>query len=71
MAVQLSGGVSNAVLNLLEVGPDPIVRQKLAKRLRAPMRRLGWIGPRPMRIPAENGHAAGSSGAVDGPALPD
>ena len=27
-----------------------------------PMRRLGWTGPRAMRIPAENGHAAGSSG---------
>ena len=26
------------------------------------MRRLGWTGPRAMRIPAENGHAAGSSG---------
>jgi len=34
----------------------------VAKRLRAPMRRLGWTGPRAMRIPAENGHAAGSSG---------
>jgi hypothetical protein len=53
---------SNALLNLLEVGPDPISRQKVAKRLRAPMRRLGWTGPRAMRIPAENGHAAGSSG---------
>jgi hypothetical protein len=53
---------SNALLNLLEVGPDPVTRQKVAKRLRAPMRRLGWVGPRAMRIPAENGHAAGSSG---------
>jgi hypothetical protein len=53
---------SNALLNLLEVGPDPILRQKVAKRLRAYMRRLGWTGPRAMRIPAENGHAAGSSG---------
>jgi hypothetical protein len=53
---------SNALLNLLEVGPDPIIRQKVAKRLRASMRRLGWTGPRAMRIPAENGHAAGSSG---------
>ena len=26
------------------------------------MRANGWHGPRPMRIPAENGHAAGSSG---------
>jgi hypothetical protein len=53
---------SNALLNALEVGPDPIARQRVAKRLRAPMRRLGWTGPRAMRIPAENGHAAGSSG---------
>jgi hypothetical protein len=53
---------SNALLNLLEVGLDPVTRQKVAKRLRAPMRRLGWTGPRAMRIPAENGHAAGSSG---------
>jgi hypothetical protein len=53
---------SNALLNLLGVGPDPAIRQKVAKRLRAPMRRLGWTGPRAMRIPAENGHAAGSSG---------
>jgi hypothetical protein len=53
---------SNALLNLLEVGPDPILRQKVGKRLRAYMRRLGWTGPRAMRIPAENGHAAGSSG---------
>jgi hypothetical protein len=53
---------SNALLNLLEVGPDPILRQKVGKRLRSYMRRLGWTGPRAMRIPAENGHAAGSSG---------
>jgi len=53
---------SNALLNLLEVGPDPVLRQKVGKRLRAYMRRLGWTGPRAMRIPAENGHAAGSSG---------
>jgi hypothetical protein len=31
---------SNALLNLLEVGPDPVTRQKVAKRLRASMRRL-------------------------------
>ena len=49
-------------LDLLEVGPDPVLRQKVGKRLRSPMRRLGWTGPRAMRIPAENGHAAGSSG---------
>jgi hypothetical protein len=53
---------SAALLDLLEVGPDPVTRQKVAKRLRAYMRRLGWTGPRAMRIPAENGHAAGSSG---------
>jgi len=53
---------SNALLNALEVGPDPVLRQRVAKRLRTPMRRLGWTGPRAMRIPTENGHAAGSSG---------
>jgi hypothetical protein len=53
---------SAALLDLLEVGSDPVTRQKVAKRLRAYMRRLGWTGPRAMRIPAENGHAAGSSG---------
>src|SRR5262245_65723222 len=53
---------SNALLNLLEVDPDPVTRQKVAKRLRAPMRRLGWVGPRAMRIPAENAHAAGPNG---------
>jgi hypothetical protein len=53
---------SNALLNLLEVGPDPVIRQKVGKRLVSQMRRLGWTGPRAMRIPAENGHAAGSSG---------
>jgi hypothetical protein len=53
---------SNALLNLLEVGPDPILRQKVGNRLRASMRRLGWTGPRAVRIPTENGHAAGSSG---------
>jgi hypothetical protein len=53
---------SNTLLNLLEVGPDPVFRQKVAKRLRAPMRRLGWTGPRAMRIPADRDHAAGSSG---------
>jgi hypothetical protein len=53
---------ANALLNLLEVEPDPITRQRMGKRLPAVMRRLGWTGPRAMRIPAENGHAAGSSG---------
>jgi hypothetical protein len=42
---------SNALLNLLEVGPDPVLRQRVAKRLVSHMRRLGWIGPRAMRIP--------------------
>jgi hypothetical protein len=49
-------------LDLLGVDADPVLRQRVAKRLRAPMRRLGWTGPRAMRIPADNGHAAGSSG---------
>jgi hypothetical protein len=49
-------------LDLLDVGPDPVLRQRVGKRLVSHMRRLGWAGPRAMRIPAENGHAAGSSG---------
>jgi hypothetical protein len=49
-------------LDLLDVGPDPVLRQRVGKRLVSHMRRLGWTGPRAMRIPAENGHAAGSSG---------
>ena len=53
---------SNRLLDLLKVGPDPVTRQRIGKRLPAVMRRLGWTGPRAMRIPAENGHAAGSSG---------
>jgi hypothetical protein len=53
---------SNALLNLLEVGPDPVLRQKVSKRIRSYMRRLGWTGPRAMRIPAEKDHAAGASG---------
>ena len=53
---------SNALLNALQVVPDPVIRQRVAKRLRAPMRRLGWTGPRAMRIPADRDHAAGSSG---------
>jgi len=53
---------SNALLNLLEVGPDPVTRQRMGKRLPAVMRRLGWTGPRAMRIPADNGHAAGANG---------
>jgi hypothetical protein len=50
---------SNALLNLLEVGPDPVIRQKVAKRLRAYMRRLGWTGPRAMRIPGTTGTVQG------------
>jgi hypothetical protein len=53
---------SNRLLDLLGVDADPVTRQRVAKRLRGPMRRLGWTGPRAMRIPAESGHAAGSSG---------
>jgi hypothetical protein len=37
-------------------------RRRVGKRLVSHMRRLGWTGPRAMRIPPENGHAAGSSG---------
>src|SRR5262245_41250918 len=53
---------SNRLLDLLGVDADPVLRQKVAKRLRAPMRALGWQGPRPMRITGQEGHAAGCSG---------
>jgi len=53
---------SNRLLDALDVGDDPVLRAKVAKRLRAPMRALGWHGPRGMRIPSENGHSAGCSG---------
>jgi hypothetical protein len=50
---------SNALLHLLEVGPDPVLRQKVGKRLVSHMRRLGWIGPRAMRIPGTTGTVQG------------
>ena len=50
---------SNALLNLLEVGPDPVTRQKVGKRLVSHMRRLGWTGPRAMRIPGTTGTVQG------------
>ena len=50
------------LLALLDVGSDPAVRQKVGKRLVSAMRRAGWSGPKPMRIPGENGHAAGANG---------
>ena len=53
---------SNRLLDALGVGDDPVLRAKVSKRLRTPMRTLGWHGPRPMRIPSENGHTAGCSG---------
>jgi len=53
---------SNRLMDLLDVGPDPAIRQKVGKRLVGAMRRARWSGPRPMRIPGENGHTAGCSG---------
>ena len=50
---------SNALLNLLEVGPDPVTRQKVAKRLVSHMRSAGWSGPRCMRIPGATGTVQG------------
>jgi hypothetical protein len=46
-------------LDLLEVGPDPSTRQKVGKRLVSHMRRLGWTGPRAMRIPGTTGTVQG------------
>jgi hypothetical protein len=50
------------LLDALDVGPDPALRQKVGKRLVGAMRRAGWSGPKPMRIPGENGHASGANG---------
>ena len=61
---------SNALFNLLEVGSDLVLRQRVGKRLRPAMKRLGWVGPRAMRIPADRGHAAGSSGYWRPPSRP-
>src|SRR6516225_6182037 len=52
---------SNRLMDLLGVENDPTRRREVGKRLRAPMRALGWHGPRAMRIPGENGHRAGAS----------
>jgi hypothetical protein len=49
---------SNALLDVLQVDPDPGTRQRVAKRLVSAMRRAGWNGPRAMRIPGENGPGA-------------
>jgi hypothetical protein len=46
-------------LDLLEVGPDPVIRQKVGKRVVSHMRRLGWTGPRAMRIPGTTGTVQG------------
>jgi hypothetical protein len=50
---------SSALFNALEVGPDPSTRQKVGKRLVSHMRRLGWAGPRAMRIPGTTGTVQG------------
>src|SRR5262245_42212813 len=50
---------SNALLSALDVGPDSITRQKVAKRLVSHMRRLLWSGPRGMRIPGTTGTVQG------------
>jgi hypothetical protein len=46
-------------LDLLEVGPDPVLRQRVAKRLVSHMRGLLWSGPRGMRIPGTTGTVQG------------
>jgi hypothetical protein len=53
---------SSALFNALEVGPDPSTRQKVGKRLVSHMRRLGWNGPRAMRIPGTTGAVQGYGG---------
>lgn len=54
------------LLDLLNVDADPALRQRVAKRLVSPMRRLGSHGPRAMTIPGENGHSAGSGDRCPG-----
>jgi len=53
---------SSAVFNLLQVDPDPGIRQRVAKRLIPAMRRAGWHGPHAMRIPGQIEHSAGCKG---------
>ena len=53
---------SSAVFDLLQVDPDPGIRQRVAKRLAPAMRRVGWHGPHAMRIPGQNEHSAGCKG---------
>jgi len=50
---------SNRLLDLLGVDADPVLRQRVAKRLVSHMRRLLWSGPRGMRIPETTGTVQG------------
>jgi hypothetical protein len=45
---------SGAVLSALEVPSDKEARQREGKRIVSPMRRLGWNGPKNMRIDANS-----------------
>jgi hypothetical protein len=42
---RISSNSSNALLNLLKVGPDPVIRQKVAKRLVAQGYLMSSISP--------------------------
>ena len=53
---------SNRLMDLLGVENAPTRRREVGKRLVSVMRANGWQGPRPMRIPGDNGHVAGCSG---------
>ena len=61
---------SNRLMDLLGVENDPTRRREVGKRLVSVMRANGWQGPRPMRIPGENGHVAGCSGYWRSPFRP-
>jgi hypothetical protein len=61
---------SNRLMDLLDVENDRTRRREVGKRLVSVMRANGWHGPRPMRIPGDNGHVAGCSGYWRSPFRP-
>jgi len=63
--------VSSAhLLDLLQVRSDKALRAKMGKPLVSHMRRLGWVGPRSMRIPGDKNHCPGAGGYWRKPSRP-
>ena len=63
--------VSSAhLLDLLQVGLDHDLRARMGKRIVSHMRRLGWVGPRSMRIPGDKNHCPGAGGYWRKPSRP-